>query len=219
MDIFAAIAARDQSELERIIAADPTAAAAVDADGVSALLTAVYHGNEEAAAVLRATGIELNVFEAAAVGDLGRVRALVDGDPALARAFAPDGFHPLGLAAFFHHADVVTFLIAAGADVSAPSRNRMRVTALHSAIAGQDRESTLALIAAGADVNAKQQDEFTALHEAAQNGDREVVEALLAAGADPALALANGDRPADVARKHGHAEIAKALEQTPTTRS
>ena len=85
-------------------------------------------------------------------------------------------------------------LIAAGADVSAPSRNRMRVTALHSAIAGRDRESALALIAAGADVNAKQQDDFTALHEAAQNGDREIVDALLAAGADASLTLGSGER-------------------------
>jgi uncharacterized protein len=215
-DIFAAIAARDQDELQRIIAADPGAAAAVDANGVSALLTAVYHDNAAAIAAIRATGIELNLFEAAAVGDLGRVRALVDGDSSLARAFAPDGFHPLGLAAFFHHPEIVAFLIAAGADVSAPSRNRMKVTALHSAIAGQDRESSLALIAAGADVNAKQQDDFTALHEAAQNGDREIVDALLAAGADPSLTLSGGDRPADVARKHGHPEIARVLEQAPT---
>jgi uncharacterized protein len=213
VDIFAAIAARDQAELERILAADAATAAAVDANGVSALLTAAYHDNEAAVAALRATGIELNVFEAAAVGDLGRVRALVDTDRSVTRAFAPDGFHALGLAAFFQHPAVVSFLIAAGADVSAPSRNRMNVTALHSAIAGQDRESSLALIAAGADVNAKQQDDFTALHEAAQNGDREIVEALLAAGADPAIPLANGDRPADVARKHGHPEIAQRLEQ------
>jgi ankyrin repeat protein len=124
MEIFAAIAARDQAQLERIIGADPAAAAAVDANGISALLTAVYHGNDAAAAALRATGIELNVFEAAAVGDLGRVRALVDGDPTLIRAFAPDGFHPLGLAAFFHHPAVVAFLITAGADVSAPVTQR-----------------------------------------------------------------------------------------------
>jgi ankyrin repeat protein len=214
-ELFAAIKGRDQSAIERILAADPRAATAVDANGVSALLTGVYHGNTDAVAALRATGMELTVFEAAAVGDLGRVRALVDDDPALARAFSADGFHPLGLAAFFHHSEVVTFLIAAGSEVSVPSRNPMRVTALHSAIAGQDRESTLALIAAGTDVNAKQQDGFTALHEAAQNGDREVVEALLAAGADPALALASGDRPADVACKHEHPEIAQLLEQAP----
>src|SRR6266550_4325791 len=66
------------------------------------------------------------------------------------------------------------------------------VSALHSAIAARDRASSLALIVAGADVNAKQQDDFTALHEAAQNGDRDIVEALLAAGADPSLTLGNG---------------------------
>jgi hypothetical protein len=99
-ELFVAIKERDRSALERILATDPGAAAAVDASGVSALLTAVYHGNDAAVAAIRAAGVELNVFEAAAVGDVGRVRALVDGDPALARAFAPDGFHPLGLAAF-----------------------------------------------------------------------------------------------------------------------
>ena len=215
-DLFTAIKERDQSAVERILAQDPGAASAVDPNGVSALLTAVYRDNHAAVAALRATGIELDVFEAAAVGDVGRVRALVDGDPGLARAYAPDGFHPLGLAAFFQHPDVVEFLITAGADVSAPSRNRMRVTALHSAIAGQDRASTLALIAAGADVNAKQQDGFTALHEAAQNGDREIVDALLAAGADPSLTLSGGERPADLARTHGHPELAQVLEQAPT---
>ena len=215
-ELFAAIKGRDQPTVERILAADPAAASAVDEHGVSALLTAVYQDNAPAAAALRATGMELNVYEAAAVGDIDRVRALVDAEPALARSYGADGFHPLGLAAFFHHPAVVRVLIAAGADVSAPSRNRMRVTALHSAIAGSDRESALALIAAGADVNAKQQDDFTALHEAAQNGDRKVAEALLAAGADPSLALGSGERPADLARTHGHPEVAQLLEQAPT---
>jgi ankyrin repeat protein len=215
-ELFAAITGRDHASVERILAADPAVAAAVDANGVSALLTAVYHGNDAAAAALRATGIELTVFEAAAVGDVARVRALVDADPGLARAYAPDGFHALGLGAFFRHPAVVQVLIAAGADVSAPSRNRMKVTALHSAIAGQDRESSVALIAAGADVNAKQQDDFTPLHEAAQNGDREIVDALLAAGADPSATLSGGERPADLARTHKHPELAALLEQAPT---
>ena len=212
-ELFAAITQRDQAAVERILAADPRAATAVDQNGVSALLTAAYHGNAAAATALRATGMELTVFEAAAVGDVRRVRVLVDEDPALARAYAADGFHALGLGAFFGHPDVVRFLIAAGADVSAPSRNRMQVTALHSALAGPDRESALALIAAGADVNARQQDGFTALHEAAQNGDRAAVDALLAAGADPSPANGTGQRAADLARTHGHPEIAELLER------
>ena len=102
-ELFAAIKGRDQPTVERILAEDPAAASAVDEHGVSALLTAVYHDNAPAAAALRATGMELNVYEAAAVGDIDRVRALVDAEPALARSYGADGFHPLGLAAFFHH--------------------------------------------------------------------------------------------------------------------
>lgn len=216
-DLFGTIREGDQATLERILAADPGAALSVDADGVSALLTAVYHGNAPAIAALRATGVELDVFEAAALGDLGRVRALVDADPSLARAFAPDGFHPLGLAAFFHHGDVVRFLIAAGADVRAPSQNGLTVTALHSAVAdGGDRVSALALIAAGADVHATQRHGWTPLHGAALSGDRVVVEALLAAGADPAATHDSGKRAADSAREAGHADLAQLLEGAPT---
>lgn len=182
-------------------------------NGTSPLLAAVYRGDAAAVAAILADGPELDIFEAAAVGDAGRVRELVDVDPALARAFATDGFHALGLAAFFRHPEVVKILIAAGADIAAPSRNPMQVTALHSAIAGQDRESTLALIAAGAPVNLAQRDGFTPLHESAQNGDREISDALLAAGADPSLTLDDGSRPADLARKHGHPELAAHLEQ------
>ena len=184
------------------------------ATGPSPILQAVYRGDAAAVAALLAEGPELDIFEAAAVGDAARVRELVDADPAMARAFAPDGFHPLGLAAFFQHPEVVKLLIAAGADVAAPSRNPMKVTALHSAIAARDHESTLALIAAGAPIDLPQQDGFTALHEAAQNGDREIVVALLAAGADPSVALDSGERPADLARKHDHPELVPLLEQS-----
>ena len=56
---------------------------------------------------------------------------------------------------------------------------------LHSAAAGRHLEVCRLLIAAGADVNATQRDEFTPLHAAAQHGDVELVELFLSAGADP----------------------------------
>jgi ankyrin repeat protein len=182
----------------------------------SELLAALYRGDADAVATLRADATELTIFEAAALGDVARVRALVDGDPALANAIAPDGFHALGLAAFFHHPEVVRCLIEAGADVRAPSQNAMRVTALHSAVADAgDSESALALVAAGADPNAKQRHGWTPLHAAAQTGDRAVVTALLAAGADPTLTHDGGKRAADLAREAGHAELAALLEHAP----
>lgn len=215
-ELFEAIKQGDQEAVGRILTADPAAARAVDANGVSAVLTAAYYGNAAAVAALRAADLELNVFEAAAVGDVDRVRALVEADPALAQAYASDGFHALGLAAFFKHTDVVRLLIAAGADARAASGNAMAVTALHSAVAdGGDREMVDMLIAAGADVNAVQQDGFVPLHAAAQTGSRAVAEALLAAGADPSLLNASGQRAADIARKNGHADLARRLEHAP----
>lgn len=181
---------------------------------VSPLLMAVYRDDDEAVRAILGSDPDLNVFEAAAVGDADRVRALVAADTSLARTYAPDGFHALGLAAFFHHPAVVTVLIAAGADVQAPSRNGMAVTALHSAVAdGGDRDCALALIHAGADVQARQRHGWTALHGAAEAGDRVVVEALLAAGADPDARHDGGKRPAELAREKGHLDIARLLER------
>ena len=211
-ELFAAINSGDLKALGTILAADPSAARAIDANGVSAILAAVYRGNADAVAALRSTGIDLNVFEAAAVGDAGRVQDLLRTKAASATDYNTDGFHPLGLAAFFHHFDVLKILLASGADVHAPSRNPMRVTALHSAVAdGGHRESALALIAAGADPNARQRHGWTPLHGAAQSGDRAVVEALLAAGADRTLTHDGGKTAADVAQESGHAEIAALL--------
>lgn len=45
------------------------------------------------------------------------------------------------------------------------------------------------------------------------------VDVLLVAGADPSHTLSGGQRPADLARNHDHPEIARVLEQTPTTTS
>ncbi len=174
---------------------------------------AVYRGDAANVTALLAEHPVLDIFEAAAVGDADRVRELVDADPALASAYGRDGFHPLGLAAFFKHTDVVLLLIAAGADVRAASRNANKVTALHSAVAdGGDVRAVQALIVAGADVNAVQEGGFTPLHAAAQTGSTDIADALLAAGADPSAANTVGKRAADFARDAGHAELAQRLE-------
>lgn len=211
-ELFVAIEGGDIAAVKRIVAADPHAAASTDANGVSAILNAAYRGNAEAVAALRASGIELNVFEAAAVGDAARVKHVVRSGAAQATDYNTDGFHPLGLAAFFGQVDVAKTLLDLGADVQAPSQNPMRVTALHSAVAdGGHPEIALALIGAGADPNAKQRHGWTPLHGAAHSGDRAVVEALLAAGADRTITNDEGRTAADIARDAGHADLAALL--------
>ena len=180
---------------------------------LSAVLTALYHEEPEIAALLLARKPPLDVFEAAAAGDLERVKEFVERDPALASAYSPDGFFPLGLAAFFRRPAVVGYLLAKGADVSAQARKGMRVTALHAAVADDGHPGIArALIEAGAALNVKQRHGWTPLHGAVHSGDRATVQLLLARGAEVNAANDDGKTALALAREQGHSDIAKLLE-------
>src|SRR4249919_1770615 len=154
---------------------------------MSELLQAIYRGDQARAEELLATGAELDVFEAAAVGRTERLRELLDEDPALANAWAEDGFQPLGLASFLGHTESVLLLLECGAEVNSASRNDMKVTPLHSAAATGDAEARYEiaklLLDHGADPNARQQDDFTPLMAADQHGDERLRDLLLEYGA------------------------------------
>jgi ankyrin repeat protein len=179
------------------------------------VLVAVYYGHPALAEVLLAVGPEPDVFEAAATGRAQRVAAQLAGEPALANAFSPDGFTPLGLAAYFGHQDVAEALLARGADPNLAARNPMRVQPLHSAVANRDSAAALALaellLRHGADANARQEGGNTPLHEAAFHGEAALARLLLAYGADPAQANTEGQTPLSLAEKHGHAEVLALL--------
>ncbi len=154
---------------------------------MSELLEAIYRGDQARAEELLATGAELDVFEAAAVGRTERLRELLDEDPPLANAWAEDGFQPLGLASFLGHTESVRLLLERGAEVNSASRNDMKVMPLHSAAATGDPEARYEiaklLLEHGADPNARQQDDFTPLMAADQHGDERLRVLLLEYGA------------------------------------
>jgi ankyrin repeat protein len=178
---------------------------------VSDLMDAVYRGDTAARdAVLAERGPE-DVFEAAAVGDVARLAALLDEDPARAGAFAEDGFTALHLAAFFRQAGALRLLLERGAPVDAVATNPMRVRPLHSAAASGETEAGRLLVEAGADVHARQQGGYTPLHAVAQHGDAVAVDLLLGAGADPVAANDEGRTAADLAREAGHEGLAARL--------
>ena len=77
--LFEAIHAGDLGEVSRILAARPEAAGASDGSGLSALTVAAYRHQWAIVDRILAAGPELDVFEAAIVGDAGRVRTLLDG--------------------------------------------------------------------------------------------------------------------------------------------
>ncbi|GBF06984.1 ankyrin [Deinococcus aerius] len=213
-DLFAAIHANNLEGVRLLISAQPGLLGAVSPTGLSPVLFATYYGRPEIMRFLIGAGAPLSVFGAAATGELTPLLAHLNAQPDLVNATSPDGFSPLGLAAFFGREEVAAELLARGADVNRPSTNAMQVQPLHSAAAGNHTALALRLLAAGADVNAAQHGGFTPLMSAAQNGNGALVEALLSAGADPAATTGDGRAAADLAREEGHAAVLAILSGT-----
>jgi uncharacterized protein len=155
---------------------------------LSAILEALYRGDAETARE-HAQGAELDIFEAAALGETARVRQVLDEDPALANAFGADGFHPLGLACFFGHVDSARVLLEHGADVDALSRNdHIQTAAIHTAAASGAVEAARyelvkLVLEHGADPNLPQRGGFRAIDAARQNGDERLERLLKERGA------------------------------------
>ncbi len=214
-DFLTALKAGDVPRLRGLLSEDPTLLAARSDSGLSPTLLAIYHGHPEAVQALLEQGAVLDLYEAAAAGQLPRVAELVEADPACLNAHAPDGFTALGLAAFFGHAVLVEWLLAKGADPNVGSTNSMRVRPLHSAAANSDHTMAegiaKALLAAGAEPNVRQEGGYTPLHEAALSGKVGLTRLLLNHGADPSLATDDGTLPADLAAKHAHQTVLDLL--------
>ena len=154
---------------------------------------------------------QVGIFAAAAKGQTDELRALVEKDPALVNAHSPDGFTPLGLAAFFGHAETVEALLAAGADVNLTSRESMKMPPLGSAMAVERNDIARTLIEHGANVNAKAVNDLTALHTAAARGNIEAAKLLLDHGADINAASTDGKTPLSYAEERNHPEMVHFL--------
>ena len=210
---FDAIKAGRLDQVQSLAASDPSLLRARDTGGASAILFAIYNGRRDVADALITLGAPVDLFEASALGRIERIEEILRADPQRASEYAPDGFTPVALAAFFGHADAARALIAAGADVRAPARNTFKVQALHAAVAGRNIDIVKAVLEAGADPNAQQQAGFRPIHEAGTNANRALAELLLAHGADPLLPADSGKTAVDLAREKGHMDFAAWLEQ------
>lgn len=216
-EMLEAVKSGDVARVKKLLSTDPGVVNARAESGESAILLSLYYGHAAIKELLLASGAELNVFEAAAAGELDKVKSLTTASPDLVRSFSHDGFTPLHLAAFFGQKAVVEHLLSVGAAVNEISRNPSALRPIHSAAAHREPAVSLeiarALIAADAEVNVKQAGGFTPLHSAALTGHLPLVRALLDADADAAASTDSGQTPVSLAASKNHKDVIALLRQ------
>jgi uncharacterized protein len=202
-DLFDAIEAGDDARVETLLEADPALASSRDTSGVSALMRALYRFDKPLIDTVKRRVDELDVFEAAAFGDVDRLTELLSNEPSLVTSYSGDGFTALHFAAFFGRYEAAALLIERGAEVDAFGRGWMTGTAMHSAVSRLQSDVVRILLEAGANPNVRQSAGWTPLHAAAMNGDLASVELLLASGAEPTATNDEGRSVIDLAEESG----------------
>jgi ankyrin repeat protein len=103
--------------------------------------------------LLIARGATHDLTVAAALGDLDRVREMLDADPGRIREARPSGRRPLSAAVEFGHTDIVRLLLERGADPNWDEPTAPKGRSLHSAAGDGNLTMVELLLAHGADPN------------------------------------------------------------------
>ncbi|HYK34338.1 ankyrin repeat domain-containing protein [Alloacidobacterium sp.] len=200
------------AEIAEAVKAQPSVAKSRDAQGISALMLAIYTQQPVIRDFLLAHLTDLDIFEAAAVGNCDRLHHLIAEDAMSARTVSTDGWTPLHLAAAFSGPEPVTLLLEHGAHIHQFSHNPLRNQPLHACVSlNNSLEVVRVLLEGGADVNASQHGGYTPLLQAAAAGKKDVVLLLLEHGARPDCLCDRGKSAADYAGERGHAEVVEIL--------
>jgi len=210
-EFFDAIRKGNSERVGELLKRQPTLVKASTKNGTTPVLLAVYADHPEIAESLLATGIEPNIFEAAATGRIQRVRELLKKDPILAKAYSPDGWTALHLN--WGHLDTVELLLDSGADINAVSKNKFVATPLQGAAVAKRIELARLLIARGAKLSPRGEGGDSPLHECAGNGAIEIARLLLDHGADINAKNDEGKTPLAIALEYKHSEVAKLLRE------
>ncbi|MDX2152821.1 MAG: ankyrin repeat domain-containing protein [Bryobacteraceae bacterium] len=208
-DFFTAIRNGDEPALRRLVDRSPQLLTTRTAEGASPVLYALYARKPHLVPLLMAPGARLDLYEACAVGDLAQVRRRLGEAPA--ESFSPDGFTPLGLAAYFGHYEVAVLLLQHGAHPATPSNNKLAVAPLHSAVENGDPRLVRLLLQHHAPVDPVEFLGATPLHAAAVGGKRGIAEILLAHGANRQAVTRDGKTPSQLAAQYGHKDLAAFL--------
>jgi len=212
-DILEIIKTGDNDQLEQALKDNASLANIKTEQGISLLQFAAYCRNNAAIDILKKYRQKLDIFEAASIGDYATVKNLVNKNAKLLNSFSEDGFTVLGLASFFGHLSIVKLLLDKGANPNIAANNQFKVAPIHSACAISNFEIAKLLIKSGADVNAKQMQDFTPLHSAAHNGQTELAQLLIDNGVDINARTANGETPLFIAQEKKFQETIELIKK------
>jgi len=212
-EFFAAVRSAEASEVARLLQAEPALVRLRNEQGISAVLMACYMGRKDIRDLLLEKGALLELSDAAAAGQLARVKELVEQDRAAASGYSVDGFPIIALAAAFGHQGVATYLSEQGGDINAVAKNGTGYTALTGAVAGGHTSIVKWLAANGADVNHRYSQGYSPLLTAAANGHLEIVKTLLAYGADLRAHNDASKNALTFAAERGHDDVATYLRE------
>lgn len=177
-------------------------------DGWTPFHSAVFSARPSSVSVFLERGVDFGLtplHRAIVLGDSETAISLLAGG---ADTGATDdfGWTSLHFAVSMGELRIVTAILGAEGDPSPQTENGL--TPLHLAA---EPGMVEALVAAGAEIDARNDLGRTPLHQAAGYRDANVVEALLDAGADPTLEDREGNRPADLAERNSRIDQDSAV--------
>src|ERR1700724_2337005 len=120
---FELLQAGDADGLRRILQQDPGSSEARDSTGISLLMHSLYRGRRDLAELIASNKKALDIFEAAALRRLDRLKQCLRDDASAISSRSRDGFTALHFAGFFGQLEAARLRIKSGAAVGAVAAN------------------------------------------------------------------------------------------------
>jgi len=155
------------------------------------------------------TGTAHEIHHAALMGDLVKLKMILEIDPQLVHARNNYGNTPLHYAAFCGRINTAEYLLARGANVNAV--NKKGKEPLHCATYGRKIKSVVFLLSQGANVNTEDYKGNTPLHIAASMGCVDIVKIFLQNNAVRDHGNNECKTPLDLALENGHTHLKDIL--------